>query len=88
MTQIIPMNPKSWWADEAIDQSTHAFAAFAAISLATVLGASFTPLAGMLLGFALGVVREVTEGGNVASDGSLTDMAFWALGGCAGAVWS
>lgn len=88
-SNIIPMPQKptlQWVVNEAIDQSAHALAAIAVITLVSWVGASFTPLAGMLLGYALGAVREITEGGDKLSDGSICDQGFWALGGLAGAL--
>lgn len=73
---------------EARDQAAHFAAAFAVLAIASLLRVQFKLLAGAFLGLALGIVREVTEGGNVLSDGSLLDLVFWTLGGAAaGAVW-
>jgi hypothetical protein len=41
-------------------------------------------LSGVVVGLALGVTREITEGGRVTTDGSIMDMCFWILGGLAG----
>lgn len=65
------------------DQTAHFGLAFLVVSLARWLGADIPPLAGALLGWAPGLVREVTEGGNVLSDGSILDMVFWMAGGVA-----
>lgn len=73
-----------WLINEARDQCAHFIAAVAVVGLATLLGATMTPASGMAVGFALGLLREITEGGNVVSEGSMTDMAFWALGGLLG----
>lgn len=44
------------------------------------------PLNGLIGGLLVGAVREYTEGGDMLSDGSLRDMAGWALGGLLASV--
>lgn len=57
----------------------HLAAAAAVVLIAAIPQEPVT--SGALIGFMLGVVREVTEGGDVTSDGSLLDVLFWMLGG-------
>lgn len=63
---------------QIIDQSAHFL-----IALAILLPLVFWPgvLTFALAGFALGMIREVTEDGPITSKGSLLDLAFWTLGG-------
>lgn len=63
---------------EIRDQAAHAL--IGGVVAAAVFIAP-APLNGALLGLACGAVREVTEGGNVVSKGSVLDMLFWTLGG-------
>lgn len=66
-----------WIVKQLIDQSAHFLIAFGVIAIALVIPG---PWNGLLLGFALGVVREATE-----KDGlnwrSVLDVVFWSLGG-------
>lgn len=77
---------------ELRDQSAHFAAAFLVVATCKVLGASIGPLAGLLIGFALGFVREITEEGEVtltsarAALRSKLDLIFWTLGGTAGGM--
>lgn len=69
---------------ELRDQSAHFFAALIAIAPVVVWP---NPLTGALAGFALGMVREITEEGEVSFEaarralGSRLDLTFWTLGG-------
>jgi len=63
---------------QIIDQSAHVTAAFVVLMPLLVYP---HVLSAALTGFGLGLIREVTEGGNVFSPNSLLDMAFWAAGG-------
>ena len=72
---------------ELRDQSAHFGAGFLAICIANLMGADIGPAAGAFLkGFA-GLVREITEEGEVSWStfkralGSRLDLTFWALGG-------
>lgn len=71
-------------AKEARDQGAHFLIAAAIVAT----GDPSTILGGAFLGFALGAVREATEGGNVTSKGSLLDLAFWSMGGALGGWFS
>lgn len=73
---------------EFIDQSAHFLIAYGLVTLLKLLGADIPLAAGALLGFALAATREVTEGGNILSNGSVLDTIFWTAGGAAGAQWS
>jgi hypothetical protein len=74
---------------QLVDQSAHAAAAIAALApLALWPG----PLTGALAGFAVGLVREITEEHEVSfaalsriarSHGSKLDLIFWTIGGAA-----
>jgi hypothetical protein len=66
---------------QLIDQGSHFLAAFIVVALAAFLGAEIYPASGWFIGLSLGVVREITERGNVLSNGSIIDMIFWSLGG-------
>lgn len=70
---------------ELRDQSLHFLSAFVLVSLASLLGATISPLAGGAIGLSLGFVREFTEwqrgDRHLLSDGSLLDLSFWTLGG-------
>ena len=66
------------------DQAAHAAAAFAVLILFGLLPCILT---GAIAGFGIGLVRELTEEGEVslaalrAALGSKLDLSFWALGG-------
>lgn len=75
--------PRALPEGEGWDQLAHFAAGFGVVAVAHLLGAQVTPFAGAWIGFALGGVREVTEGGNVLSAGSRRDLIFWTLGGLA-----
>lgn len=62
---------------EVFDQTIH----FTVAALVTLVVHPTHWWGGLVLGLSLGVVREVTEGGNVLSSGSVRDMIFWTLGG-------
>nr|WP_294850053.1 hypothetical protein [uncultured Sphingomonas sp.] len=79
------MKLKKPWYHEALDQACHFLIAYGVVTLLIVVGAVFTPLAAAVLGFALAATREITEGGNILSNGSLRDTFFWTLGGLMGA---
>lgn len=66
---------------ELRDQAAHFAAAFAVVIVAGLIADPYA--SGALIGLALGLVREVTEGGNVLSAGSRRDLIFWTLGGLA-----
>ena len=66
-------------AKHLLDQSAHFLIGLAVAWIATV-----DPYGGAVVGLSLGLTREVTEGGNILSDGSLLDMCFWTLGGAIG----
>jgi len=72
---------------ELRDQGAHAFAAFAVVWLARLFGAEIPPPAAAAIGFALGLVRELTEEGEISlaalsrALGSEMDLAFWTIGG-------
>jgi len=72
---------------ELRDQSAHAGAAIAVVMLAELLGADIGIASGLLIGFALGLVRELTEEGEISLEalkaalGSELDLAFWTAGG-------
>ena len=73
---------------ELRDQSAHFVAALVALAPVVLWP---NPLSGAWAGFALGMVREITEEGEVSSVafrralGSKLDLTFWTLGGfCAG----
>lgn len=67
---------------QLIDQSAHFTAALAVV----LLSSTSTLLPGIIIGLALGLVREITEDGSVLSKGSLTDITFWTLGGAVGTL--
>lgn len=77
---------------ELRDQSAHFAAAFLVVATCKVLGAEIGMAAGAIIGFALGIVREITEEGEVsfaatkAALGSQLDLTFWTLGGTAGGM--
>lgn len=64
---------------EAADQAAHFAAAFVVAYLART-----DYLGGLVVGLSLGIVREITEGGNPLSSGSIRDVVFWTLGGTVG----
>lgn len=66
---------------ELRDQAAHFGWAFAVVIAAGLIANPYA--SGALIGLALGLVREVTEGGNVLSGGSRRDLIFWTLGGLA-----
>lgn len=66
---------------QLIDQSAHFTAAAAALVFAWVLGADFNLPSGALLGFGMGLIREITEDGSILTKGSLIDIFFWTIGG-------
>lgn len=74
---------------EVRDQSAHTVAAFVAL-----LPAALFPhiLTFALAGFALGMVREVTEEGVVslgaARRASLLDLVFWTMGGAVAGLFT
>jgi hypothetical protein len=68
---------------EIVDQLAH-FAAGAVIVTGAVLIPA--PWCGGFLGLVCGLVREITEGGNVLSRGSVIDMIFWTAGGLAAGI--
>lgn len=69
---------------ELRDQLAHAAAAATIVSLPFLLP---SVVGFALAGIAIGLVREITEGGNVASPGSLRDLLFWAIGGAAAGIF-
>ena len=75
---------RQFMSKQIIDQSLHFIGAFIVIFIASLMGAIIGPIAGTFIGLSLGIVREVTEGGNALSKGSILDMTFWSLGGLAG----
>lgn len=79
------------WAAQLADQGLHFLAAFVVTALVMAVlrpvAESEAALAGVVLGLALGLTREITEGGDVTSDGSIVDVCFWILGGVVGGVW-
>lgn len=66
---------------EAVDQLAH-FVVGASVALLALI---FIPgqqiFAAVVIALALGAVREVTEGGNILSSGSIRDFIGWGLGG-------
>lgn len=78
---------KSKLKKELRDQSAHAFAAFAIVWIARLLGAEIPPPAAAAIGFGLGLVRELTEEGEISlaalksALGSEMDLFFWTVGG-------
>lgn len=66
---------------QIIDQTAHFVFGALVIATATALGASFGLASGAFVGFALGLLREITEPDPVFTPFSLTDILFWALGG-------
>lgn len=71
---------------ELRDQAAHFAASFAIVSLSNLLGGG-NILSGLLIGLSLGLVREITEEGEVSIKAlrsalhSKLDLSFWALGG-------
>ena len=62
---------------EIVDQGAHFFAAFAIVAIAF----NISPIAGgAAIGFALGFLRELTEGDGFGPS-SCRDIFFWTLGG-------
>lgn len=70
---------------QARDQAAHFLVAFAVLALLLAWPGIFS---GAVAGLAMGLIREVTEGGPVTSPGSLLDLAFWTFGGAAAGLWS
>ncbi len=72
---------------EAIDQAAHFAAGFIIGAISVLLGLSFQ--SGIANATAFGFGREIGQHGNVMpwelGRGSWLDIAFWALGGIAGA---
>jgi hypothetical protein len=68
---------------QLIDQSAHFSCAYAALFIAWLLGATFTPLAGATIGFAFGLIREISESDPIDSPFDALDILFWTLGGAA-----
>lgn len=66
---------------ELADQGIHFFVGACITLLALVFIPGQQMFAGVIIALALGAVREVTEGGNVLSSGSVRDLIGWALGG-------
>ena len=75
---------------ELRDQSAHFAAAFL-----LCLIVAHSPFAGALIGFSMGLVREITEEREVSiqalwnianSKGSRLDLTFWTLGGFSGGI--
>jgi len=77
---------------EARDQGAHAAAAFLIVAVASLLGVEVSPIGGAWLGFALGLVRELTEEGEISLEAlkgalhSRLDLAFWTVGGFLGGL--
>lgn len=72
--------------EEILDQSLHFGAAAVVVLLAEMVGQGWiTGVGGAIIGLALGLTREVTEGGRWGS-GSWRDIAFWTLGGLVGGL--
>jgi len=77
---------------ELRDQGAHAGAAFLVVAIATLLGVEVSLVGSIWLGFALGLVRELTEEGEISLEalksalGSELDLAFWTLGGAIGGL--
>lgn len=61
-----------------IDQAAHFVTALAIAYLAMAYPG---PVAGAMLGLAMGLIREITEAGPITSAGSVVDLCFWTLGG-------
>jgi hypothetical protein len=70
---------------EIIDQSAHFTAAFVAVWIMGIAGASMGPFAGLLCGLALGLNREIAQHDTfriwTLSANSYRDIAFWCAGG-------
>ena len=77
--------------EQARDQALHLAAAAGVTALVLFnvdpITASEGARAGFIVGLALGMVREVTEGGDVTSSGSVVDLIFWTLGGVVTGHW-
>ena len=67
---------------EIVDQSAH----FLVAGILVILVAPMLWWQGLVLGLCCGLIREVTEGGNVLSRGSQLDLFFWMMGGLCGAL--
>jgi hypothetical protein len=73
---------------ELIDQGAHFTVGLIVALIVILLAPASSVVVGGIVGAALGFVREITEGGNVFSDGSCLDLTFWTLGGLtAGALF-
>ena len=66
---------------EFIDQLMHFILSFIIITVAYLLGATFTFVSAFFLGLIFGVIREITEEDSFISANSLLDLTFWGLGG-------
>ena len=69
--------------EEVIDQAAHLIVAYVLVII--VHPASIGQAA--ILGLLAGLIREVTEGGEIWSSGSLRDLFFWTLGGLCGGLF-
>lgn len=65
------------------DQVAHFVIAFLVVSMVLAYPGI---VSGGAAGFAMGLIREVTEDGPVNSPGSLLDLVFWTLGGVVAGV--
>lgn len=65
---------------EALDQAAH-FGIAICICICLVLVLIPFRFVFVAICLTMGLVREVTEGGNILSPGSLRDLFFWGLGG-------
>lgn len=70
--------PQTSLKKQVIDQSAHAAAALVIVGIAM---SGFGIVSGIVAGAMVGIVREITEGGNIFSKGSMIDVAGWATGG-------
>lgn len=68
---------------QVIDQTAHLIAAIVILLPVALMHNSFVFV---WAGFALGLVREVTEDGPIFSKGSILDLSFWTLGGLVAAL--
>ena len=71
---------------EAIDQALHFTVGFIVVWFISQLGFDLNWLQGLFIGLSLALTREVTEGGDIFSPGSLRDEFFWTLGGTIGGL--
>ncbi len=74
----VPRGLNKPWYDQLLDQTAHLLGGGAIVTVFFVVP---MPYAGAVVGGLAGILREITEGGNVVSWGSLLDVLFWALGG-------